>query len=84
MDVDRGARVSAYASAREFGHGVVIGPVVASGALAGTLRPDAARTLGLAAGIHVLAEKPLAISLADLEAARTAVERAGISSARCM
>lgn len=32
MVVDRGARVSAYASAREFGHGVVIGPVVASGA----------------------------------------------------
>ncbi|RST49588.1 GNAT family N-acetyltransferase [Variovorax sp. DXTD-1] len=32
MVVDRGAGVSAYASAREFGHGVVIGPVVASGA----------------------------------------------------
>jgi hypothetical protein len=32
MVVDRGAGVSAYACAREFGHGVVIGPVVASGA----------------------------------------------------
>lgn len=32
MVVDRGAGVSAYASAREFGHGVVIGPVAASGA----------------------------------------------------
>lgn len=32
MVVDRDAGVSAYASAREFGHGVVIGPVVASGA----------------------------------------------------
>jgi GNAT superfamily N-acetyltransferase len=32
MVVERGAGVSAYACAREFGHGVVIGPVVASGA----------------------------------------------------
>jgi GNAT superfamily N-acetyltransferase len=32
MVVDRGAGLSAYACAREFGHGVVIGPVVASGA----------------------------------------------------
>ena len=31
MVVDRGAGVSAYACTREFGHGVVIGPVVASG-----------------------------------------------------
>ena len=32
MVVDRGAGVAAYACAREFGRGVVIGPVVASGA----------------------------------------------------
>ena len=32
MVIDRGAGVVAYACAREFGHGVVIGPVVASGA----------------------------------------------------
>jgi GNAT superfamily N-acetyltransferase len=32
MVVDRGAGVVAYACARQFGHGVVIGPVVASGA----------------------------------------------------
>ena len=32
MVVDRGASVAAYACAREFGRGVVIGPVVASGA----------------------------------------------------
>ena len=32
MVIDRGAGASAYASAREFGHGVVIGPVVAAGA----------------------------------------------------
>lgn len=32
MVIDRGAGVSAYACAREFGHGVVIGPVVATGA----------------------------------------------------
>jgi xylulokinase len=38
-------------------------PVVASGALAGTLRPDAARTLGLAAGI------PVAAGAADTAAA---------------
>lgn len=30
--IDRGVGVSAYACAREFGHGVVIGPVVATGA----------------------------------------------------
>jgi GNAT superfamily N-acetyltransferase len=32
MVIDRGAGVSAYACAREFGHGVVIGPVAAMGA----------------------------------------------------
>lgn len=32
MVIDRGTGVAAYACAREFGHGVVIGPVVASGA----------------------------------------------------
>jgi GNAT superfamily N-acetyltransferase len=32
MVIDHGAGLSAYACAREFGHGVVIGPVVASGA----------------------------------------------------
>lgn len=32
MVIDRGLGVSAYACAREFGHGVVIGPVVATGA----------------------------------------------------
>lgn len=32
MVIDRGLGVSAYACAREFGHGVVIGPVVAMGA----------------------------------------------------
>lgn len=31
MVVDRGAGVTAYACAREFGHGVVIGPVIAKG-----------------------------------------------------
>lgn len=45
MVVDRGAGVLAYACAREFGHGVVIGPVVAKGS------SDASDAMGLIAAL---------------------------------
>ena len=49
MVVDSGAGVSAYACAREFGHGVVIGPVVAKGSGAA---PDAMALIAALAGDH--------------------------------
>ena len=49
MVVDSGAGVSAYACAREFGHGVVIGPVVAKGSGAA---PDAMALIAALAGCH--------------------------------
>lgn len=49
MVLDHGDGASAYACAREFGHGVVIGPVIAAGANAG---PDAKRLIAALAGRH--------------------------------
>ena len=49
MVVDRGAGVTAYACAREFGRGVVIGPVIAKGS---SDAPDAMLLIAALAGRH--------------------------------
>jgi GNAT superfamily N-acetyltransferase len=71
MVIDQGDGASAFACVREFGHGVVIGPVVAGGANA---RPDAKRLIAALAGRHqgrfvrldVTEESALSGWLADL------------------
>lgn len=49
MVLDRGANVSAYACAREFGHGVVIGPVIAKGSCDAS---DAMALIAALAGLY--------------------------------